>query len=268
MLIYLGTGTRRYHAAPISERPRRLWEFQAVVAGSIEPVIDGAGTGNRSRCLWVFPPEQAHGWSSPPETEAEVVVFHFRPVPDAFLAWFDERRMHAVALDDADVAALRAMADTAAAHVRRPTELSALHFDEILHRLCVLALKDVREPPLVEETALARHRVETAQAWYLANLHRQPDLAEVAAAAHLSPAHLRRTFRTALGRTPRDVMRELQLDRAEELLRETDWPLRRVATASGYRHLEVFCRSFARHRGMPPGKWRELRRGPRHQDKR
>jgi AraC-like DNA-binding protein len=269
VLVYLGTGWRTYHASPIPERPRRAWEFQSVLAGIIAPVVDGRPEPLRTRTLWAFPPAQSHGWTGEPEGRAEVAVFHYSTVPDAFAAWFGDRTGHAAPLDDAALATLRDSADLAAAHIRHPTELSPLHFDGILHRLCQLALAGVRETPLQEEAVLAHHRSDTAVAWYLANLHHQPDLGEVAASVHCSPAHLRRMFLRARGRPPREVLREAQLQRAEELLAETAWPLRRIASASGFRHLEVFCRVFARHRGSSPGRWRQrLGGGPSHRDHR
>ena len=62
-------------------------------------------------------------------------------------------------------------------------------------------------------------------------------------------AHFSRTF----GRGPMDLLRELRLERAAQLLRNWTWPIKALARAVGYESRSYFTRSFRSHFGVPPG---------------
>ncbi len=267
MLVYHGSGPRRYDLKPIRFGCRRNWEFQAVLRGAIAPILadDSAPTG--TSCLWVFPPETGHGWTGPSGSAAEVSVFHFHEPPPALAGWVRETGWRRVDLHRRDHRSVRELSRIAQGHILAPTVFSSTHFAIVLHRLCELILAHLDEPPLPRGEALTRHRCDTAVAWYRANLHLQPDVAAVAAAVHLSPAHLRRVFHAARGDSPRHILRGVQLQRARELLVADDAPLSVVAAASGFRSLEVFSRCFVRHLGTSPGRWRRWRQaGPHYRE--
>jgi len=255
MLRYLGHGPRRYDRRPIAVGKRGRWEFQGVVAGAIAPVTAAGPEVPRCGRLWIFPPDEPHGWTGD-GADAEVAVFHFAAVPEAFATWVRATGHRSLPLGEEDRHRLGDFVVRARRQLERPTVFSELHFAEIRERLCVLALRGVPEPPLEAGEHLARLRCETALAWYEANLHRQPRVAEVAAAIHVSPAHLRRQFALVHGRSPQRCFKEVQLRRAQELLRTTAWPQERIAAESGYRELAVFSRCFRRHVGETPGVWR------------
>lgn len=82
------------------------------------------------------------------------------------------------------------------------------------------------------------------------------DVPTLARAAHVSPAHFSRAFRTAFGETPHQYLLTRRLERAAALLRTTDWPVARVCHAVGLRSLGSFTTSFARAYGMPPAAYR------------
>lgn len=67
---------------------------------------------------------------------------------------------------------------------------------------------------------------------------------------------LERGFRRYLGRSPHDEIRRTRLKRVRQLLRETDWPLERIAEAAGYEHPEYMMVQFKRVLGVTPTEWR------------
>lgn len=85
-------------------------------------------------------------------------------------------------------------------------------------------------------------------------------VAHVLAEVRCSRSVLERRFREHLGHSPQAELRAIQLRRAKELLRETDWTLPQIAEASGITHPEYLSVLFKRETGLTPG---EYRQGPK-----
>jgi len=79
---------------------------------------------------------------------------------------------------------------------------------------------------------------------------------EVARHAPVSRSVLQRRFRAVLGRSVHDEIVRLQLRKAQELLLESDLPVRIVAAKSGFKHPEYMGSVFKAHVGMTPGQYR------------
>lgn len=76
--------------------------------------------------------------------------------------------------------------------------------------------------------------------------------AELVSRFGMTEGHLRRLFRAAFGRTPRQYLAELRVRRAEELLRTTDQSVKQAALHVGFTNLAVFRRVFKRVFGRTP----------------
>ena len=76
--------------------------------------------------------------------------------------------------------------------------------------------------------------------------------AELASRFGMTEGHLRRLFRAAYGRTPRQYLAELRVRRAEELLRTSGHGVKQVALQVGFTNLAVFRRVFKRVIGHTP----------------
>jgi len=87
-------------------------------------------------------------------------------------------------------------------------------------------------------------------------------LDELAAEARLSPFHFARMFKESVGVPPRVYLTRLRMERACELLRETDIPITEIALDVGYSSNQVLARVFARHRHMSPSEYRRVVRDP------
>jgi len=72
-----------------------------------------------------------------------------------------------------------------------------------------------------------------------------------------SERHFRRLFREEFGIPLRKRQTELRLQRAKQLLTDSDDKIINVAYESGYHHLGLFNSSFKKHFGMTPGQWRQ-----------
>lgn len=83
---------------------------------------------------------------------------------------------------------------------------------------------------------------------------------EFAAIAGVSPRELERQFRRWLKTTPAAFYRGLRLDRARQLLRQTDLPVLDIAIRTGFTAAAHFTRSYTARFGHPPSAERKPRR--------
>ena len=87
-------------------------------------------------------------------------------------------------------------------------------------------------------------------------------LAGLARIAHLSPAHFSTTFRRATGLSPFQYLRRYRLQRAKELLAESNLPVAQVASAVGLPDAAYFSRVFRRAEGLSPRRYRAAKQSP------
>jgi LacI family transcriptional regulator len=84
---------------------------------------------------------------------------------------------------------------------------------------------------------------------------------DVLAAVPLSRSVLERRFTRILGHTPKEEISRVRLRRIKQLLAETDLPLARIATMTGFEHPEYLNVMFKSKTGDTPGEYRENTRG-------
>jgi hemolysin activation/secretion protein/AraC-like DNA-binding protein len=84
----------------------------------------------------------------------------------------------------------------------------------------------------------------------------QSSLTELARQLHCSERHFSRVFREEFGVPLRARQIELRLQRAQQLLTESDAKVINVAYESGYRHLGLFNAMFKKRFGVTPSEWR------------
>lgn len=78
----------------------------------------------------------------------------------------------------------------------------------------------------------------------------------------LSRRVLEQRFERRLGRTPHAEILRLKIERARQLLVETDLPLSTIAHRSGFTHDEYFSVAFKRAMGVAPSVWRREQTEP------
>jgi len=82
------------------------------------------------------------------------------------------------------------------------------------------------------------------------------DVPALAGVAHISPAHFSRQFRATFGETPHRYLQRRRVERAMELLRETDRPVGEICLDVGFNSLGTFTRTFREIVGEPPSAYR------------
>ena len=92
------------------------------------------------------------------------------------------------------------------------------------------------------------------------NLRQEMSLDDVAGHIHLSTSRFKHLFRAVTGKTPKRVLREMQIELASELLGADDLLVKQIAAEAGMPVAATFSRNFPAVRGVSP---RAYRRGGR-----
>lgn len=142
--------------------------------------------------------------------------------------------------------------------------LGRLHADLLAQALAVQLLRrhapmGVR-PAAPANTAVGSARLRRALDHAEAHLAEDVSLADLAAAAGLSPWHFARAFRAAVGTSPHAHLQGRRVKRAEGLLARTELPLAHVALACGFKGQSHSGQVFRHAVGVTPGRFRAVAR--------
>lgn len=263
MLGYVADGFRHYGTNPISISPRKSWEFQAIIKGKAAPLlpVSQPPVPPRGLSLWIFPPGHLHGWTS--TQSCEVAVFQFLRLPEdleiAFATLTRKRpEGRSVPLTPQQG---RRLAEVAAAIIHNrhhPSPLLTAWTMQALAQVSLLALQGSTQRPSSPTLSQAFY-VDKATGWFEGNMHAGVGANEMAAAAGLSPSHLRRVFHAHLGHGPQEAIRRMRLSRAETLLKSRLLTQAQIARSCGFGSVQAFSRFFQKCHQTPPASWAKKR---------
>ena len=95
---------------------------------------------------------------------------------------------------------------------------------------------------------------------YIRNNYEKPIfLSELALAAHVSAPYLSARFKKTVGCSFTEYLIRFRINRAGELLRETDMTIGKIAELVGYPNYIQFTKMFKKQKGMTPTAFRKAR---------
>ncbi|MDB4957095.1 MAG: transcriptional regulator, AraC family [Myxococcales bacterium] len=100
-------------------------------------------------------------------------------------------------------------------------------------------------------------RCHQAREILVASSSRPPTLGELAAAVGTNEFTLKRNFKRVFGRPPYAFLLAHRLERARDLLVESDQSIKEIAATIGYAHASHFSTAFRRHFGVTPWQQRQ-----------
>ena len=121
------------------------------------------------------------------------------------------------------------------------------------------ALIEVHHDTLsAEEQHEYPYRVYLQQALDYMNthLHENIKISEIASHIGIDRSYLSNIFKSTLELSPQEYLMTLRMDRAAELLENTDDKITSIASAVGYSDPLTFTKMFKRIKGMSPSDWR------------
>jgi len=205
-------------------------------------------------CATIVPAGQPTGWRI--DGELDVVTVS---VPTAALAGADAvdrfKHMRFAFADPLGIALTRQIL----------TELYAPQAPERSSYINVLldALKahTLRGPALAHSTIFpsadfSAHRIHHIMNAVLAHPEADHSLEAMAADAGLTPSHFCRVFKRATGISPHQYVMKARLERAREMLGESELSIAAIADSIGFTSQSHFTRAFRQFSGQTPSGWR------------
>ncbi len=119
---------------------------------------------------------------------------------------------------------------------------------------------------LAEEAVARRRKTQSGPAVrirsYIDQNYTDPmlDLTLLSEQLELSPSYISRMFKSAFGQTVLTYITGKRIDRARELLRDTDATLEEIAAKVGYNSAATFSRAFQKVCAVPPNQYRRTDR--------
>jgi transcriptional regulator GlxA family with amidase domain len=115
---------------------------------------------------------------------------------------------------------------------------------------------------LLERPAQADREAKVARAMQLVklNLGDKVRLRDIAREVGFAPGYLSKLFHQRAGEGLRDYRKRLRVERAKTLLRTTDVPIGRIASAAGFISRANFFAAFRKLAGTSPGAYRARRK--------
>lgn len=107
----------------------------------------------------------------------------------------------------------------------------------------------------------AEQRVRMAVANLRANWQRPISVSALAAACNLSTSHFSGLFKKLTGYPPLDFYLHVKMQRAAEMMDNTNWPLKRIAMEIGFADPLYFSRVFRRIYKLSPSEYRRRLKG-------
>jgi AraC family transcriptional regulator len=134
--------------------------------------------------------------------------------------------------------------------------------DALVRQLVIILFRShlmVRRSALIElsRAGPVDRRLRRAMEFMHDNYWRELSLEEIASAAYLSEYHFARLFKQITGITPHFYLANLRLERARELLSNSEIPIGQVAAMVGYQSQSHFTKIFKSVTGLTPKAYRD-----------
>ena len=102
-----------------------------------------------------------------------------------------------------------------------------------------------------------RRHVERAREYLLAHIEKETSLEELSAATGVSKFYLIRIFKAHFGTSPMEYLRGVRMQRACDLLLETDLPVKEIGRQLSYSSAYHFAQCFRQYAGCSPSVFRK-----------
>ena len=237
---------------------RQNWEFMVALEGRQKLVShNGRNLLNKSfqsQSLWICPPGSDHGWSVPPGESSWVFVMHFASIPPTLEQFLSRTKYGCVHFGSEEGQRLKEMLFRVVPHYHNPIFASSLYFQAVLCELSAFYIEhsSLAKTPAFDDSA---RKVAQVMRWFRENLSDATSVSAAAASIGVSPGYLQRLFVSELGKPPKVVFKEIVMERARELLLQSNLSRKEVAILCGFAGFSQFYRAFHRFHGDTPTDW-------------
>jgi AraC family transcriptional regulator len=136
-----------------------------------------------------------------------------------------------------------------------------IYAESLVNTLAVHLLRHYSTDSVVPDLrfgGLQTHKLRRVADFMYANLDRNLTLAEIAQEADLSLYHFARAFKQTTGLTPIQFLTQRRIERAKQLLADSEMPLAEIALNVGFKNQSHFTTLFRKFTEMTPKAWRNF----------
>lgn len=108
-----------------------------------------------------------------------------------------------------------------------------------------------------EKTLRSAKRVKLMLQFMHEHLSEEITLDQIASSASVSRNECLRCFHDILGTSPIQYLKEIRIQKAERLLKQTDMKISDIAMECGFQEMSCFARTFKKHKGTAPSELRK-----------
>ena len=139
------------------------------------------------------------------------------------------------------------------------TELAAIDSDEMLAHWLRDAFERIFTALRHQESVAVPLQIARALRFMRENLHEDVSRDEAARHAGMSPGHFSRQLKERTGHSFTELLRQIRIDHACDLLRTTEQPLAEIAASCGFCDQSYFTHVFQDVKGSTPRQFRDAR---------
>ncbi|WP_339179515.1 response regulator [Oceanobacillus sp. FSL W7-1293] len=132
------------------------------------------------------------------------------------------------------------------------------HFSDIKQTLLEVQRKVIKG--LEEEKNSSKHVIEIVKQYIVENIEKDLGLDMLAEKVYLTPGYLSDKFKQDTGVGINKYIKQVRMNKAEELLSNTNMKVNTISKTIGYKNDSYFIRIFREHLGVSPKKYREMKR--------
>ena len=99
--------------------------------------------------------------------------------------------------------------------------------------------------------------IQDAVDYICSNLDTNMSINDIAEVAHLNAQYFMRLFKKETGKPVLEFITECRLNRAKQILKESNMPIAEVSLTVGYDNFSYFSKLFKRYEGMTPSEYRK-----------
>lgn len=118
----------------------------------------------------------------------------------------------------------------------------------------------VRQNRISEKALRDGERIKQMLQYVQEHYGEELEVSEIAASALVSTSECLRCFRSTIGVTPMQYVIRLRVEKAAELLAETDGKITEIGVQCGFQEMSYFARTFRKVKGCTPSAYRRNKR--------
>lgn len=124
---------------------------------------------------------------------------------------------------------------------------------EIIENVCL----NISAKQFEQHSLKAKMVVEEILKYLKNNYNREISLDDVSENVSYTPAYINKILKMNLNKTFYDILTDIRIDKAKELLTQSETPIYQISEKIGYINVQSFIRMFKKTVGVTPGKYRD-----------